>query len=225
MSFRRMALTIGLLCITQAGSHVVEGASPEWEAAFSIFSAPNRVYFRAHYLDGHGQTHQLRVWRDGKRRLRRQTDSAIDLYVDQDKAGEIDFRVVDHTRHVVIRGNSTSLHRIGRFTGWIGLAHVLDVPHGPYLVTKISGELESPSSSECTWFRLQTTVPTVSVNEVCWSGQWGLPVAVVKIIGKERLLQLTIDEVHTFEPDSAIFDIEAEKYIEIDARPDSDLFD
>jgi hypothetical protein len=227
MSARRTAFVIGLLCIIQMLSQLAEGASPEWEAAFPSTAAPERVYFRAHYLDGRGQTHELRVWRDGDRRLRRRTDDAIDLYVDRDKAGELDFRIVDHRRHVVIRADRTSFHRVGRFSGWIGLAHVLDVPHGTYVVTRLSDAPASPTArDECAWFRLATRVPLPRVSEICWSRRWGLPLAIETTSGtEERLTQFSIDEVRAFEPDHTTFAIDTSKFIEIDARPDDDLFD
>jgi hypothetical protein len=224
MSALRTAFAIGLLCIAQTLSPRAEDASPEWEAAFPTTSAPERVYFRAHYLDGRGQTHELRVWRDGDRRLRRSTDNAIDLYVERDKAGELDIRIVDYGRRVVIRADRSSFHRVGRFTSWIGLAHVLDVPHGTYVVTRLSEMPRSPSSGECVWFRLETSVPSTRVNEICWSRQWGLPLAIVNRT-EERLMQFSIDEVRAFEPDHATFAIDTSEFIEIDGRPDGDLFD
>ena len=225
MNLRRIALGVGLSCILQA-AHGLEGLSLDWETAFPIAAAPEHVYFRAHYLDGNGQPHVLQVWREGARYLRRQTDSAIDLYAHRDNASEIDFRIVDHSRRVIIRADLPSLHHVGRFTGWPGLAHVLEVPHGSYVVTAFSGATTSSPVGECAWFRLETTVPSAGVNEVCWSRQWGLPLMILKTTHKdERLAQFAIDEVRVFEPDSTTFAVEAKEFLEIDARPDRDLFD
>jgi hypothetical protein len=226
MSARQTTFVIGLICIVQLLAQLAVGASPIWENAFPTTSAPERVYFRAHYLDGRGQTHELQVWRDGDRRLRRRTDDAIDLYVDRDKAGELDFRIVDHRRRVVIRADRTSLHRVGRFTSWIGLAHVLDVPHGTYIVTTLSDTPGSPSPfDECAWFRLETGVPSPGVNDICWSSKWGLPLAIETASSTERLTQFSIDEVRAFEADHNAFAVDTSKFIEIDARLDDGLFD
>jgi hypothetical protein len=226
MTTGQIAFTVGLLCILPAAPLLAQGLPPEWEAAFPTASAPARVYFRAHYLDGDGQTHELRVWRDGDRQLRRRTDDAIDLYVDRDKAGELDLRIVDYGHHLLIRADRTAFHRVGRFTDWIGLAHVLDVPHGTYLVSKLSNPSESSPMGECSWFRLETRVPSTKVSNICWSRHWGLPLTIKTTNSKgEHLTQFSLQEVRAFESDTTTFAIDAAQFIEIDARTDGDMFD
>ena len=226
MTAGHTAFTIGLLLILPAGPLLAQDVPPEWEAAFPTGAAPARVYFRAHYLDGDGQTHQLRVWRDGQRQLRRRTDDAIDLYVDRDKTGELDFRIVDYARHVVIRGDRTAFHRVARFTDWVGFAHVLDVPHGTYFVSKLSNPSESSPRGECAWFRLETRVPSTKVSDICWSRQWGLPLTIETTNSRgQHLTEFSIDEVNAFEPAQTTFTVNAPQFIEVDARTDVDLFD
>jgi hypothetical protein len=226
MTAGQIAFAVCLLCIFPAAPLLAQGMPSEWEAAFPTASAPARVYFRAHYLDGDERTHELRVWRDGQQRLRRRTDDTIDLYVDRNKTGELDFRIVDYARHVVIRADRTAFHRVGRFTDWIGLADVLDVPHGIYFVSKLSGQSNSSPRGECAWFRLETSVPSTKQSDICWSREWGVALTIETTNSKgEILTQFSIDEVNAFEPDHATFAIDAPQFVEIDARTDGELFD
>jgi hypothetical protein len=219
---------LGLLCLAQAAlpPQGAEAASLEWEAAFPTASAPEHVYFRANYVDGRGHASRLQVWRDGNRRLRRQTDDAIDLYAERNETGGLDLQIADHKRQVLIHADPASFHRVGRFTGWTGLAHMLEAPRGVYTLTRLEQAPPSPPIGECVWFRLEATVPAKSVNDICWSRQWGIPLAIVAINSQgARVTQFSVDDVRAFIPDPAIFAVHAEKFVGIDARPDGDLMD
>lgn len=143
----------------QAMSLRADGPSSVWQATFPIAAAPAHVHFHARYLDERGAPHTLQVWRDGEQRLRRKSDAAIDLYAEQKAGSEIEFHIVDHSRGIVVRANRAALYRVGHFSGWLGLAHVLDVPHGAYMVRALAAPPEMKSGGPCHWYRLEVSFP------------------------------------------------------------------
>jgi hypothetical protein len=224
MTLSRVLVAAGLLGIAPAFSGHAEDAVAKWEAAFSVAAAPTRVYFRARYIDGRG-LHELEVWRDGNRQLRRKTDAAIDLYVDKDNAGNLDYRIVDHARHVLIRADRMTMYRIGRFSGWNGLAHMLDIPAGSYEVTALPLPPESTRFGECRWFRLRVDQPARS-NDVCWSRAWGIPFEIAAQRDGKRVTQFSIEDVREFKPQGdAVFAIDSRNLVEVDGRVGADLSD
>ena len=138
------ALVAGLLCLLGAALVRAEDVISQWDAAFPTRDAPQQVYFRAGYHDDVGRTHRLEVWREADLRLRRRTDEAIDLYVEKSGSGEYEYRLIDHDRKILIRADRTTLYRIGVFSDWIGLAHVLKVPRGGYRVTEAARQSPAP---------------------------------------------------------------------------------
>jgi hypothetical protein len=222
-----LAGVAAMFCAVQAMSLRADDPSSVWQAAFPIAAAPAHVHFHARYLDGRGAPHTLEVWRDGKQRLRRKSDAAIDLFAEQKAGGEIEFHIVDHSRGIVLRANRAALYRVGHFSGWLGLAHVLDVPHGAYTVTALVALPEMKSSGPCHWYRLEVTVPARKVSDVCWSANWGLP-AEIKAVdpdGTPSTIQFSVDAVAVFQPTDDLFAFQNDKFVIIDARPDNDLSD
>jgi hypothetical protein len=215
-----------VLCILQPLSAQADGTTSTWEAAFPIAAAPAQVHFRALYVDGLGQSHLLEVWRDADRRLRRKTDDAIDLYVTMSASGEPDYRIVDHRRGAVIHADRLTFYRMGRFSGWRELAHVLDAPRGPYAVTSLPKAPEIKSTGRCDWFRLEAAEPTRTLNDVCWSSRWGLPLE-IKSTDEDRSSstpRFSIEWIDEFQPTDAIFAI-GEEPLNIDACPEGDVSD
>jgi hypothetical protein len=222
-----LAGVAAMFCTMQATSLRADGPSSVWQAAFPIAAAPAHVHFHARYLDGRGAPHTLEVWRDGEQRLLRKSDAAIDLYAEQKVGGEIEFHIVDHSRGIVIRANRAALYRVGHFSGWLGLAHVLDVPHGDYMVTALAAPPEMKSGGPCHWYRLEVIVPARKVSDVCWSANWGLPAEIkaVDADGTPSTIQFSIDAVEVFQPTDDLFAFQNDKFVIIDARPDDDLSD
>jgi hypothetical protein len=213
------ALCAALLCIAQAMPVRAEDVSSTWEAAFPTRSAPQRVYFRAHYTDEFSRAHELQVWREGDVRLRRKTDDAIDLYLEKGGSGEYVYRLIDYHRKIVARAERTTLYRIGVFSDWAALAHVLKVPRGEYDVT-VPPRSELPIRDDCRWKRLEASTPAASASDICWSPQWGLPLA-IRTKGESRF---SVDEVRTFERGPEAF-VAPEGFLQIDADPDGDISD
>jgi hypothetical protein len=222
MTLSHTLLAGGLLLIVPA-LHAQEQLS-DWEAVFPIAAAPARVYFRAHYVDGNGTSHKLQVWRDGDQRLRRETDDLMDFYVDRDAAGNFDYHIIDHARRILIHADRLTLYRLGRFPDWRGLAHMLDIPHAPYQLTILPRAAQSTLFGECKWIRLQAA-ESPSLDDICWSQAWGIPLTIEDDRDGERMTQFSIDDVHVLQAnDENVFTIDNKGLIEIDGRATNDPF-
>jgi hypothetical protein len=196
-----------------------------WDEAFPTAAAPRTVYFRADYRDGFGNGHQLQVWRDSDRRLRRRTDARIDLLVERNDDGEYGYRVLDHAQGTVIRADRTVLYRIGIFSDWRGLAHVLDRPRGPYRIARADPEAASMPQGRCDWYRLDVNSPSQAAR-VCWSMHWGVPLAIEAPTSEGGWTrQFTVEDIREFEPDSRIFDVPQDGLLQVDADPGGDSVD
>jgi len=223
---RTRAALAALLCLLAAATVRAEDAGPQWDAAFPSRAAPEQVYFRAGYLDGAGRAHRLEVWRDADLRLRRKTDQAIELYVEKSPSGEYDYRLIDRDRHMLIRADRTALYRIGVFSDWAGLAHVIEIPRGRYRVTEARRQSAASLRGECAWHRLERIAPAASITEICWSSRWGLPLEIGVASGQEGWKSLFwIEAVETFAPSPDTFAVAQQDLFELDAGPDGEVSD
>ncbi len=220
------ALIAGVLCLNLTAAVRAGDAGSEWEADFPTLAAPQQVYFRAEYRDNVGRTHELEAWREADRRLRRRTDAALDLYVEKSGPGEYLYRLIDHDRKILIHADRTTLYRIGIFSDWVGLAHVLNVPRGGYRVTQASRQSPAALRGECVWKRLELTMPFPSTSEICWSSRWGLPLEIGASDENHGWNpRFSVQEVRTFAPEPQIFSISPEGLVEIDAGPNDEISD
>lgn len=193
---RSSCVLIGAACLAPAVVAVAAPAAPQvatskpksaaeplsWVQAFPISSAPADVHFRAHYVDGHGERHMLEVWRVGTGYLHRRTDTAIDLYGVGAAGGETRYRLLDGRRRIAADVSRTNLHRIGVYADAFGLAHVVDPPKEPYRIEAAAAP-RGIQADGCTWRALLRTQSRPRRTLVCWSAQWGLPIAIVDADG------------------------------------------
>jgi len=161
-----------------------------WEKAFSLQQAPANVHFVARFSGQDGVRHRLEVWRYGRDFLRRKTDDALDLYVAAraKDPGEYDYRFVDHRRHMVTDVQRSNLYRVGVFSDWFGLAHVLDRPRSAFALTPASAPAaEGPRDTvgagqrSCVWRELRVAPVAGQAGaeaRICWSNRWALPLAI-----------------------------------------------
>lgn len=223
---RTRATLAALLCLLAPATVRAEDAGPQWDAAFPSRAAPERVHFLAGYLDGAGRAHRLEVWRDADLRLRRKTDHAIELYVEKSPSGEYEYRLIDRNRHVLIRADRTALYRIGVFSDWAGLAHVIEIPRGRYRVTQTRRRSAASLRGECAWQRLERIAPAASITEICWSSRWGLPLEIGMVSGQEGWKSVFwLEAVETFVPSPEIFALPPHDLLELDAGPDEEVSD
>ena len=221
----RRALVFGLVCLGSAAAVRAQDATLDWKAAFPIAAAPSQVHFRAIYRDGFDRAHELEMWRQADFRLRRRTDGSIDLYVEKSASGEYEYRLVDHHRNILIRADRTALYRIGVFSDWIGLAHVLNIPRGEYRITPSARQSQASLRGECVWRRLELKLPSSAATEICWSPQWGLPLE-IGIGGNDGFQShFSVEEVGSFSNAPEVFAIARDGLIEIDAGLDAEISD
>ncbi len=118
------------------------------------------------YVDGQGVSHRLEIWRDGRGRVRRDTDSRLSVFAEQ-VAGEVRLEVIDRVRGLRIAANRTLLSRLGTFTDFTSFESGLIVAPGlPWLRTP------SAKTIACSWYALSPSV------KLCFSEVWKMAVQI-----------------------------------------------
>ena len=179
-----------------------EPAAFEWEAAFPVESAIKDVYLDAHFVGSDGATHRLQLWRRGSEFLHRRTDALLDLYLRQtEKKGDYAYRLIDHRRRVSMDVSRNQLYRIGVFSDWFGLAHVLDRPKAEFVV-RVVPPLPKERLTDCSWRLLvRGGKQTKDHARICWSTKWGLPMSIRGRGAKgEWSDQFSVDRVEEISP-------------------------
>lgn len=168
----------GCVLALVAGPARAAGPVLTWEQAFPLAAAAPRVHFTARYRDAADREHALEVWRDGTRFLHRRTDAQLDLYAAPKDAAqrEVSYRLIDHVHRSVYDVDRSNLYRIGVFSDWAALAHVLDRPKGAYSVRATTAPA-GLALAGCRWRVIEPRAGAAS--RVCWSARWGLPLAIV----------------------------------------------
>jgi hypothetical protein len=205
---------------------LAEPASLDWEAAFPVESAVRDVYLDAHFVGSDGAAHRLQLWRHGSEFLHRRTDAALDLYLHQaERKGDYAYRLIDHRRRVAMDVSRNQLYRIGVFSDWFGLAHVLDRPKSEFVVRAVAPLQKERRTDElsrnwivrlepsqrlgsrwgqkpCSW-RLLVRGGKQSQDQtrICWSAKWGLPVSIRGRGAKgDWIEQFGVDRVEEISP-------------------------
>jgi len=174
----------------------------DWETAFSVESAARDVYLDAHFLGSDGASHRLQLWRHGEEFLHRRTDETLDLYLSQaGKKGDYAYRLVDHNRRVSMVVSRNQLYRIGVFSDWFGLTHVLDRPKTEFVV-RVVPPLPKEKPTGCSWRLLvRSGKGAPDLSRICWSAQWGLPLAIRSRGPKgEWIERFAVDRVEGISP-------------------------
>jgi hypothetical protein len=175
-----MALAAAALLAQEGAAEPKAKGNPAelgWDDVFSAKGAPKAVHFSATYVDGKGREHALEVFRDGTDRLVRKTDGRLELYVEKKADGDYGYRLVDRARAALIEVSRVNLYRIGVFTDWYGLAHVLVRPTGKHELVREGGAVEKTAAGECRYVRIER--PNAPIQHVCWSSTWKLPLRIV----------------------------------------------
>ncbi len=176
---------------------------------------PASLHYRAVYLAA-GAPHQLEVWRDGDRRLRRVTDRRTTTLISHVPGNaEFGMTVVDPVKRVVTTINRTNLYRLGNFTDWFDLGHGLRHPKGTYrLLAAAAPKQGSPAIAACGWYDLVASARTTSV---CWSRDLRLPLVIVAG-GKTVWRIASVDRVVPGD----VFSVPSRGFVRVDANRDLD---
>jgi len=218
---RALAAALALLFAPAPYAHARPPQSLEWDQAFSLRHAPASAYFRAVYQDGDGTQHSLEVWRESDLHLRRQTDQDLILYVDRRPDGDDDYRLLDERRGLLVHASRTNLYRIGIFSDFARLAHVVARPAGPYILTRLARSPERTPLGSCRWYEVR--VAAGATREICWSAHWALPLRIRERLGDGAVRTvLLVQEARAPVRDASVFRAPAEGYAEVDADEDID---
>jgi hypothetical protein len=166
---------------TASNARVASAPAPSlsWERAFPVERSAPDVHLEATFHGSDGKPHRLELWRHGRTFLHRKTDDALDLYVVATAARDYAYRFVDHRRHVVTGVRRDNLYRIGVFSDWFGLAHVVDRPKAAFQLRAAADPHPSAARRDCTWRELLTDgKDAASAARICWSTRWATPLVI-----------------------------------------------
>ena len=189
-------------------------ASLRWEEAFGTSTAPTNVYFEARYLEG-GRSHRLKVWRQGKTQVRRETDGWLNVYAVRQPGGEVQYRIIDLRYRQSIRITRENLYRIGAFSDWWSLAHVLTRPYGDITIAAQGKRRERTKHGACRWYELEGA-------QVCWSDAWGLPLLIRDGNDDGAPARFEVTAVRRFSPKAVSLRMPDKHVIDINANLDID---
>ena len=186
-----------------------------FEQAFPVAATPVASHAVVLYRSG-GGAHRLELWRDGERRLRRDTDGRLTSLAAH-RPGEAGYRLdlFDRARRIHTVVDRDSLYRVGRFTDWRDLAHGLRHPAGAYRVR----EVPAPSTggrpiAPCRWYALEQGTAR---STICWSAAEGLPLAILDASGRSTWRVTALDHRPLA---AATFHVDARGYVLNDAAAD-----
>ena len=195
------------------------GAAPRplrFEQVFGTIGEPARLHFRVLY-QGAGGVHRLEVWRDGTRRLRRDTDGgALTTFVLARPAdGGYRLILLDARRKLRTDVDRDNLYRQGNFTDWFDLAHGLRFPKANYtLALTRRGPQTAASVRPCTWYDLNEGGRVI---RICWDKASRLPLLITTEAGR---LVWRVTAIDTAPLPPATFAIRDQGYIRNDADRD-----
>jgi len=202
-------LAAGLLLSTwifatdaQAAQPTSSASTLTWDEAFPVARAAGDVHVDAHFQGSDGLPHRLQVWRHGTAFLHRRTDETLDLYVHRSDTGaDYAYRLLDHRRHIVMDVRRNQLYRIGVFSDWFGLAHLIDRPKTAFSVRALSVPPHE-RRPDCIWRLLVRGTKTApDESHVCWSSTWGIPLALrTKDAKGEWIDLLRVDRIEAIPP-------------------------
>lgn len=205
------------------GSTPASPISLQWQQVFASHNAARYLEFTAHYRDAKGAEHRLHYWRDGNKRLRRNTDGNADLMVEHLASGEYRYHVIDHRKKIITHIDQTNLQRIGQFTNWDNLARALTTPPLGATITKSNAADFSLDKYRCTWYDVAPVVQAGSAaphQQICWSRSLGIPLKITTSTAGEVVTTWQVDKVSTAKLGDAAFTANISGYAVVDANQD-----
>ncbi|MBC7414331.1 MAG: hypothetical protein H7327_05300 [Herminiimonas sp.] len=190
-------------------------ADLDFDRTFSIKGEAPQSHYRATY-GSEGKAHEVEIWRDGDRRLKRRTDDAIETFVFM-PANEVEWRMVvlDLKRRIRTDIDRTNLIRIGHFTDWFSLSHSLMRPPGAYTL-QVDASFRSGEKplSSCRWYRLTRGTQD---SRICWSGALHLPLL---ILNSDNQVQWRVTASDMGPIAASVFEMRDEGFVRNDANED-----
>lgn len=202
------------LAIAVAGAGCGWAKADPFAAAFPTSAALPATHAVITYQGGDGQSHRLELWRDGERRLRRDTDKRLTTIVTRhppDAAYRLD--LFDHARRLHTLIDRDSLIRIGRFTDWSDLAYGLHRPIGVYTIHPVAAPAVAKPIDRCRWSALTQGSQHL---RICWSDTAALPLLITDAKGTAQWQVTALDH----RPTPGIFTLAAPGYALVNAGED-----
>ena len=210
----RFGLVVGSLALFATGP--AAASSLRFQDVFSARGEPASLHYRVAFRT-RGAAHRMEVWRDGDRRLRRNTDQAITSFAfhPPGNAGYT-LSILDRRKHIHTRIDRTNLYRIGEFSDWFDLAHGLRHPRGDYALARSARPGSGPTAIRpCAWYDLTEGART---TRICWDSPDRLPLLIETADGRPLWRVEAIDRKPI---PASRFAIDDQGYIRNDA--DSDI--
>jgi hypothetical protein len=205
------------------GGKPISPTSLQWKQVFASNNAARYLEFTAHYRDAKGNEHQLHYWRDGNRRLRRNTDGNADLMVEHLSNGEYRYHALDHRKKIITHIDQTNLQRIGQFINWDNLARALTSPSLGATISKSSAADFSLDKYRCTWYDVAPVAEagsTVPHQQICWSRALGIPLKITTAVTGQETTTWQVDHLSTGKLGDAAFTSNVAGYAVVNANQD-----
>lgn len=192
------------------------GASLDFDRVFAAAGEPRSVHARVLYRSPDG-VHRLELWRNGDRRLRRDTDGTVRSFAVH-RPGEPAYRlsVLDARRRVRTDVSRDGLYKMGSFTDWFDLAHGLKHPLSGYTLARTAvppAGLPAPPAP-CRWYDLTQRGATA---RICWDAANRLPLQITTAAGR---LMWRVTALDRRPIPAAVFAIDDRGYVRNDADQD-----
>ena len=171
-----IATLLALAFVPSGLSALLAKSVVNWEEIFR----PARIgsaHVKAQYVDAAGVAHTIELWRQGTLQLRRDTDSALALYLRKDESGQTIFHAFDWRRRIHFGGNQAHLYEAGVFSDYMGLATFMTSASKFSMTAVVEGRVEHMSFGDCQWYSLQPR-GRMDAQHVCWSPRWAIPFAI-----------------------------------------------
>jgi hypothetical protein len=211
-----LGLQLATLYVAAAASLNAQAKALMFEQVFNPKGEPAALHYQAVYT-AKGEDHQLEVWRDGDRRVKRRTDDAVEM-VASHNPGDAEFHlsILDKKKRIHTQIDRTNMYRIGNFADWFDLAHGLRHPKGTYLLSSATAPESAPKTAAltCKWYDLTQDNRT---THVCWSANIRLPMLIMSAQGKVIWRVTSLDQKPIPEK---TFKIQDEGYVRNDANED-----
>lgn len=237
VKFTRHIITVAVFFIACIGSNAActAAAMPDvvqvskkqenlvWQQVFAGTHAPRFLEFTAHFSDAKGVAHKLQYWRDGSRRLRRNTDGNVDMMVELLASGEYRYHVLDHRKKIITHIDQANLHRIGQFSSWNDLSQALTVPPLGATLEKSDAVDFSLGKYRCTWYDVAAAVQLDSPNSyqhICWSRSLSIPLKITSVLEGIEKTTWQVDAVSLGELTNTAFTSNVAGYAVVDANQD-----
>ena len=210
----RLILFLAVAGLSLAGATVAAAPSLRFDDAFAAQGEPESLHYLVLFRSA-GVVHRMEVWRDGDRRIRRNTDQALTIFASH-KPGEAGYHlaVLDRVKHVRTDIERTNLYRIGQFADWFDFGHGLRHPKGAYTLTRLTPAPAMRAIRPCSWYAL---TQGDRVTNICWDTGYRIPLLITGADGQPQWKVVVADRA-VIPP--ARFAIDDRNYIHDNANAD-----